>query len=145
MRRRCEDLLPSLHWKGLLFIAHGRADYVQVGSRPRARPRGHWALLKSNLPALLCRAAAGNCAHCYIGKICCLLLVQADYIGPGSAPGVAQRALGLAQAVKRHRPISKLKQKLSSVKLHVGIGKYWVSFYVLVCMVVCIVEHIGMY
>ena len=33
----------------------------------------------------------------------------------------------------------------SSVKLHVSIGKYWVSLYVLVCMVVCIVEHIGMY
>ena len=33
----------------------------------------------------------------------------------------------------------------SSVKLHVSIGKYWVSLYVLVCMVVCIVELIGMY
>ena len=26
--------------------------------------------------------AAGNCAHRYIGKVCCLLLVQADYIRP---------------------------------------------------------------
>ena len=34
---------------------------------------------------------------------------------------------------------------LSSVKLHVSIGKYWVLLYVLVCMVVRIVEHIGMY
>ena len=33
----------------------------------------------------------------------------------------------------------------TSVKLHVSIGKYWVSLYVLVCMVVCIVERIGMY
>ena len=27
-------------------------------------------------------AAAGNHAHCYIGKVCCLLLVRADYIRP---------------------------------------------------------------
>ena len=33
----------------------------------------------------------------------------------------------------------------SSVKLHVSIGKYWVSLYVLACMVVCIMERIGMY
>ena len=33
-------------------------------------------------------AAAGNCAHCYIGMVCCLLLVRADYIGriPGRCP-----------------------------------------------------------
>ena len=34
---------------------------------------------------------------------------------------------------------------ISSVKLHVSFGKYWVSLYVLVCMVVSIVERIGMY
>ena len=34
---------------------------------------------------------------------------------------------------------------LTSVKLHVSIGKYWVSLYVLACMVVCIMERIGMY
>ena len=33
----------------------------------------------------------------------------------------------------------------ASVKLHVSIGKYWVSLYVLACMVVCIMERIGMY
>ena len=40
------------------------------------------------LPARLCAAAAGNYAHCYIGKICCLLLVRAEYIGraPGRGP-----------------------------------------------------------
>ena len=38
-----------------------------------------------------------------------------------------------------------LKDAVSSVKLHVRIGKYWVSLYVLVCMVVCIMERIGMY
>ena len=34
------------------------------------------------LPTLLCGAAAGDCAHRYIGKACCLLLVRADYIRP---------------------------------------------------------------
>ena len=34
------------------------------------------------LPARLSGAAAGNCAQRNIGKACCLLLVQADYIGP---------------------------------------------------------------
>ena len=43
-------------------------------------------------------AAAGNCAHRYIGKVCCLLLVQADYI-PAAPPGAFQRARGIAQAV----------------------------------------------
>ena len=42
------------------------------------------------LPVRLCGAAAGNCAHRYLGKVtvCCLLLVQADYIGraPGRVP-----------------------------------------------------------
>ena len=33
----------------------------------------------------------------------------------------------------------------SLVKLHVSIGKHWVSLYVLVCMVVCIVKRSGMY
>ena len=32
--------------------------------------------------ARLSGAAAGNCAHRYIGKVCCVLLVLADYIGP---------------------------------------------------------------
>ena len=36
-------------------------------------------------------------------------------------------------------------ERLTSVKLHVSIGKYWVSLYVLACMVVCIMERIGMY
>ena len=34
------------------------------------------------LPARLSGAAAGNCAHRFIGKVHCLLLVKADYIGP---------------------------------------------------------------
>ena len=34
---------------------------------------------------------------------------------------------------------------VTSVKLHVSIGKYWVSLYVLVCMVVCIVERENMH
>ena len=47
-------------------------------------------------------------AHCYIGKICCLLpLVKADRAAPPAAissraplpPGVAQRVRGIAQAV----------------------------------------------
>ena len=39
-----------------------------------------------------------------------------------------------------------MKRRLyfTSVKLHVSIGKYWVSLHALVCMVVCIVELIGM-
>ena len=40
------------------------------------------------LPARLCGAAAGNRSHRYIGKVCSLLLVRADYIGraPGRGP-----------------------------------------------------------
>ena len=38
--------------------------------------------LFSSQPARLSSAAAGNCAHRYIGKVSCLLLVSADYIGP---------------------------------------------------------------
>ena len=46
------------------------------------------------LPARLCGAAAGNRAHRYIGKVCCLLLVRADYIGRSPS-----RARGIARAV----------------------------------------------
>ena len=45
------------------------------------------------LPARLSCAAAGNCAHRYIGRNCCLLLVQADLLGR------AQEARGIAQVV----------------------------------------------
>ena len=55
------------------------------------------------LPALLCcrgAAAAGTCAHRYIGKVCCLLLVQAWSRLYQAAPlGAAQRTRGIAQAV----------------------------------------------
>ena len=47
------------------------------------------------------------------------------------------------QYLSVHCDISQLV--LTSVKLHVSIGKYWVSLYVLACMVVCIMERIGMY
>ena len=43
MRRRCGESQPSLHWKGLLFIARASRIYWP---RPRARPRGHGELLK---------------------------------------------------------------------------------------------------
>ena len=39
------------------------------------------------LPARLCGAAAGNHGHCYNGKVCCLLLVRADYIRPRGPEG----------------------------------------------------------
>ena len=39
----CWELRPSLHWKGLLFIARASRLYRP---RPRALPRGHWELLK---------------------------------------------------------------------------------------------------
>ena len=42
-RRRCEGLRPSLHWKGLLFIARASRLYRPL---PRARRRGHGELLK---------------------------------------------------------------------------------------------------
>ena len=64
------------------------------------------------LPARRCGAAAGNHAHCYIGKVCCLLLVRADY--QAAPPGAAQKARGIAQALTRHRPISRLKLKVES-------------------------------
>ena len=40
------------------------------------------------LATRLCGAAAGNHAHRYIGKVCCLLLMRAEYIGraPGRGP-----------------------------------------------------------
>ena len=46
-------------------------------------------------------AAAGNCAHRYIGKVCCLLLVRADYIGraPGRGPEGMGKFRGIAQGV----------------------------------------------
>ena len=40
----------------------------------------------------MCGAPARNCAHRYIGKVFCLLLVQADYIG--RAPGRGQEGTG---------------------------------------------------
>ena len=39
----------------------------------------HW---KSTKQGNLCGAAAGNSSHRYIGKVCSLLLVRADYIRP---------------------------------------------------------------
>ena len=64
-------------------------------------------------PARLCGAAAGNFALRYIGKVCCLLLVRADYIRPRPR-ALPNGARGIAQAVTRHRPISKLKLKVES-------------------------------
>ena len=43
VRLRCGELRPSLHGKGLLFIARASRLYRP---RPRARPRGHGELLK---------------------------------------------------------------------------------------------------
>ena len=40
----------------------------------------------------------------------------------GSPPGAAQRVLGIAQAVARHRPVSTLNSKLN-LKLVVGDGQ----------------------
>ena len=76
----------------------GRArwPFCHRASHRRCRPgrirasRGHeganWNSLV--LPARLSGAAAGNCAHSNIGKVCSLLLVRADYIGraPGRGP-----------------------------------------------------------
>ena len=41
------------------------------------------------LPARLSSAAAGSCAHCYIGKVCYfkLLLVRTEYNGPRTGRG----------------------------------------------------------
>ena len=73
------------------------------------------------LPARLIGAAAENCAHRYIGKVCCLSLVRADseYFWPPPRPGPKRRGpegtgIAQAQAVTRHRPISKLKLKVES-------------------------------
>ena len=38
-----------------------------------------------------------------------------------------------------------MASKTTSVKLCVCYGKYWTSWYALVCIVVCILECIGMY
>ena len=59
-------------------------------SRCSTRIEQRWASVSKSkiwtnpliLPALLCGAAAGNRSHRYIGKVCCLLLVRADYINP---------------------------------------------------------------
>ena len=53
---------------------------------------------------------AGNCEHCYIGKFCCVLLLENDYTGPrpqarpsegggGTRPGLAQDAQAVTLAV----------------------------------------------
>ena len=61
----------------------------------------------------LCGAAAGNRAHRYIGKGL-LFIAHASRIYQAAPPGAAQRARGIAQAVTRHRPISKLKLKVEA-------------------------------
>ena len=52
------------------------------GAAATARVTGISAANPLVLPARLCGAAAGNRSHRYIGKVCCLLLVRADYIRP---------------------------------------------------------------
>ena len=58
------------------------------------------------LPARLCGAAAGNCDHRYIGKVCSLLLVRADYIErrPRARPTGHQELelLKLLRTLNRH-------------------------------------------
>ena len=73
----------------------------------------------------------------------------------GQQRGQGKEAAGGCQSAPRSQKLSTTwiktqsasrgPKQVSSVKLHVSIGKYWVSLYVLVCMVVCIVERIGMY
>ena len=75
------------------FVSHEK----QTAIKPRAsRDREflyQWIAMRNRvsplvLPARLCGAAAGNRSHRYIGKVCCLLLVRAEYIGraPGRGP-----------------------------------------------------------
>ena len=51
----------------------------------------------------------GNCAHLYNGKVCCLMLVQSDEIGPRprARPRGQKAAQGIAQAATRTRASSK--------------------------------------
>ena len=48
------------------------------------------------LPARRSGPAAENSAHRYIGKVCCLLLVRADYIG--RAPGRGPECTGICSS-----------------------------------------------
>ena len=82
-------------------------SYGSVGDRGPSSTRieQRWASVSKRkiwtnplvLPARLCGDAAGNSAHCYIGKVCCYC--SSELIISGSVPGAAQGARGIAQAV----------------------------------------------
>ena len=51
-----------------------------------------------------------------------MFIAGASRLYQAAPPGAAQRVLGIAQAVARHRPVSKLNSKLN-LKLVVGDGQ----------------------
>ena len=65
---------------GALAIASGSTGTASA-RRPAAQPTRRPGLQMSGGKREM-SAAAGNSAHAYIGKACCLLLLRADYIGP---------------------------------------------------------------
>ena len=68
------------------------------------------------LPALLSSAASGNCAHCYIVKVCwlCSLRVLLYWAAP---PGAAQKAMGLLKLLLDFKKLKKgsLAQKANDI------------------------------
>ena len=86
--------LGGPHARGL--VAWARLGLQLSGRRRRASGFKYKAAVKFDhplvLPARLCGAAEGNHAHCYIRKVCSLLLVRAEYIG--RAPGRGPEGMG---------------------------------------------------
>ena len=105
------SLPPPLGPAGAARVAHMRmctwcacaGPILQSLSRSSLHAAARPGLRRATRPLAsrraACAARAGfaavmDCAHRYFGKVCCLLLVRADYIGRA-----AQRARGIAQAL----------------------------------------------
>ena len=95
--RRCAPFLTDLLIENRgaeTLLRQGWWGLGGQGGTELSRDERAWASVKFEqvLPAPLCGAAAGNHAHCCIGKVCCLLLVRANYIG--RAPGRGPEGMG---------------------------------------------------
>ena len=59
----------------------GPTAYLTFGRDDSHSAPGDESELPRRGPIILSTHTPGNHAHSYIGKVCCLLLVRADYIG----------------------------------------------------------------
>ena len=96
---RTTSCLGRTHWHWLRSAARLRSAPLRrpgLTDRPAAAIRVHWP---------------GNRAHRYIGKVCCLLLVRADYIRP--RPRARPRGHGELLKLLRWHTMILLSFKLS--------------------------------